>query len=656
MMNTTIKHLLFTVLLTCCHLSAWSQTFVEGYLKYTVIGDKTVEVTGWGVKETRTPKDLTIPATVNYSGVTYTVESIGSKAFDLNKKYYYNVRLEQAHLPNTIKVIGEGAFEHCTNLHTINFPSSLKIIKRDAFSQTAIREVRFPVGLQEIEDYAFYKCKELKSISFPPSLEVIRPWAFSHCDAVEQLSGFHKGIQWSFIKDNMASMAFDYPLNNKIKSPELTNTFSYQYAHDIYKAIVQWQKKKPYETTSQWTARVTQQNREKALQDIVGQFRDEYIREMGGKTQPTYKVELYDKDYQVYPVSCEALGTCYVQVPKAESAHFKESFASATKTPLYGVKNDNLAIIGLTVQIGQKTYKTPQDVADDGSTLAMELPPLEFNLNQEQGVVQPKVATYDKTLDEQIPQAVRQSPKTFVVAIGNENYQLVPAVQFAGNDLDVFARYCQKTLGVPMPNIRKYKDATFGMMLSAISDLKDIAEAYNGDINVIFYYAGHGIPGEQDKAAYLLPVDADGKQTEVCLPVARLYQELADLNTQNVVVMLDACFSGSQRGQGMLASARGVAIKVKDEPLRGNMVVLTAASGTETAYPYAEKGHGLFTYFLLKKLQETRGECTLGELATYVGEQVKRQSVVANRKAQTPSVMASPALSGKWQNMPLTDK
>ena len=88
MMNTTIKHLLFTVLLTCCHLSAWSQTFVEGYLKYTVIGDKTVEVTGWGVKETRTPKDLTIPATVNYNGVTYTVESIGSKAFDLNKKYY----------------------------------------------------------------------------------------------------------------------------------------------------------------------------------------------------------------------------------------------------------------------------------------------------------------------------------------------------------------------------------------------------------------------------------------------------------------------------------------------------------------------------------------------------------------------------------------
>ena len=42
-------------------------------------------------------------------------------------------------------------------------------------------------------------------------------------------------------------------------------------------------------------------------------------------------------------------------------------------------------------------------MADEGSTLAMELPPLEFNLSQEQEPAQAKVATYDKTLDEQIP-------------------------------------------------------------------------------------------------------------------------------------------------------------------------------------------------------------------------------------------------------------
>ena len=83
---------------------------------------------------------------------------------------------------------------------------------------------------------------------------------------------------------------------------------------------------------------------------------------------------------------------------------------------------------------------------------------------------------------------------------------------------------------------------------------------------------------------------------------------------ESVTVFLDACFSGTKRESGMLASARGVAIKVRDEVPQGKLVVFTAAQGDETAYQYAEKGHGMFTYFLLKKLQESKGDVTLGEL------------------------------------------
>ena len=63
---------------------------------------------------------------------------------------------------------------------------------------------------------------------------------------------------------------------------------------------------------------------------------------------------------------------------------------------------------------------------------------------------------------------------------------------------------------------------------------------------------------------------------------------------------MDACFSGSRRENGMIVSARGVAIKPKKDIVTGNVVVFSAADGSETAYPYKEKGHGLFTYFLLK--------------------------------------------------------
>ena len=116
---------------------------------------------------------------------------------------------------------------------------------------------------------------------------------------------------------------------------------------------------------------------------------------------------------------------------------------------------------------------------------------------------------------------------------------------------------------------------------------------------------------------------------------------------------MDACFSGSKRGEGMLASARGVAIKTKTQAPQGKMVVFSAAQGDETAYPFKDKEHGLFTYYLLKKLQETKGNVTYGELSTYLQTEVKRKSIVANSKSQTPTVTPSQSVANSWKNMKL---
>ena len=225
-------------------------------------------------------------------------------------------------------------------------------------------------------------------------------------------------------------------------------------------------------------------------------------------------------------------------------------------------------------------------------------------------------------------------------------------MNYALNDANTFANYCQKTLGIPQQNIRCYRNATYGTMLSALDEIKGIANAYHGNLDVIFYYAGHGVPSEADKNAYLLPVDADGVRTEVCLSTKRLYQTLGELNAKNVVVFMDACFSGAQRGEGMLASARGVALKVKADVPQGNTVVFSAASGEETAFPYKEKGHGMFTYFLLKKLQDTKGDATLGEIGEYVSEEVAKQSIVINHKSQTPTIIASEQIDN-WKEIKL---
>ena len=76
-------------------------------------------------------------------------------------------------------------------------------------------------------------------------------------------------------------------------------------------------------------------------------------------------------------------------------------------------------------------------------------------------------------------------------------------------------------------------------------------------------------------------------------------------------------------------------------------------SGDETAMTYQEKGHGLFTYFLLKKLQETKGNVSYAELAEYIKKHVQKEAFLINEKPQTPIVATSFDASQSWENMRL---
>lgn len=584
------------------------------------------------------------------------IKEIGEGAF-MSNEVYTGGQLEKVYLNDNIEVIGKDAFRNNPKLSNIRLPQNLKSIGTTAFYECkGLEHIEIPPSVTYIGESAFLNCKGLTHIEIPISVTYIGECAFWGTD-LKDVKGLNSNIKYEMYgskSDNPSTPFMGTPFAEKFE--KIQTTFSYMALGKIAKEIPQWQKKKEYETTEQWRQRVTAENQKNKVDEIANQAKKEFIALHKPKTTKG-TLGTYDADYGAYPVSIEGANTIYAKIPLEEALQFKTNWSKVAMQPTYGIIDDNIAVTSCIFSLGNKSWKSTERAANDNlDYLSYDVPTLNVDLDGKTSVAQntsPK-KTIDNTIDKNIPQTASLQANTFVIAIGNENYSLVPKVAFANNDMNIFAQYCQKTLGIPMQNIRKYKDATFGSMLSALNDIKDIADAYNGDMNVIFYYAGHGIPNEKDQTAYLLPTDADGKSTEVCFPLARLYKELGELNAKSVIVFMDACFSGAQRGNGMLASARGVAIKAKEQKPMGKLIVLTASSGEETAYPYNEKAHGLFTYFLLKKLNETKGKCSLGELSEYITTNVKRQSIVINRKPQTPAIIFSDSVKDEWMNYKLT--
>ncbi len=254
-------------------------------------------------------------------------------------------------------------------------------------------------------------------------------------------------------------------------------------------------------------------------------------------------------------------------------------------------------------------------------------------------------------IDKDIPINSSINEKTFAVIIGNEDYDNEITVKYAKNDAMIFYSYATKTLGLPKEQVHIVYNASYGKILKELSWLNNITKAYTGEAKIILYYAGHGMPDEKTKDAYILPVDGDASQTITAISLERLYASLTEHPTQQVTVFLDACFSGAAR-EGMLASGRGVTVVPNHKKTKGNLVVFTAVSGDQTAHPYESKYHGLFSYYLMKKIQSTNGEVTFGELNEYLKKEVYRKSVI-NGEEQSPQVNTSSDLQDSWKNWKL---
>lgn len=396
----------------------------------------------------------------------------------------------------------------------------------------------------------------------------------------------------------------------------------------------------------------------------------------------------YDADNQTFRINSDIYGDIFLPVPLRDAPEFKKNWITIKDNvrPEYVPSGDDVALNRIVfINAGKEYVYDNHTIADysitdvdynfapieipaiDFASLNIDTAPINFEedtastfpIKESEGIkaqnrevpVKSISASNRSNVDVLIPKGeVNYKSNTFAVIIANEDYNSVPKVDFALRDGEILEKYLVNTIGLPQNHVKTYKNSSYGNMAAAIKHIENLSAAYGEDLDLIFYYAGHGVPNEKTKEPMLLPVDGDASIPETCYDLGKLIKKIGEMKSNSVLVLLDACFSGSERGDGMLTAARGVKIHTTPSLPIGNMVIFTASQGDESAYPFEPEQHGMFTYFLLKKLQDNKGDVTLGELSDYIIDNVKRQSVVHNGKLQTPSISVSHSAEVSWRN------
>jgi hypothetical protein len=355
----------------------------------------------------------------------------------------------------------------------------------------------------------------------------------------------------------------------------------------------------------------------------------------------------------------------YLKIPLSDAQNFKNK-KHFNPTIIYKYDNNKLILTEIKVdkyqaKLSQKDFK-PQE-------MVVKLKDIKLNNNIEQTIFEPQnpnlkdrysvvgsiitediditIANFQDDLPNLLEKASTQSTDSqkWLFVIGAEKYDNTDSVIYSKRSANMFVQVAQKTLGVTQRNTYALigKKATSG----AIEDkLNRMLENVKKSDTIYFFYSGHGIPVLPNRVPYLLPKDKipDYIGRNPFFKLDNIYNLLSNSKASKIIAVMDSCFSGSTDGRSVFKGVAGSVLIPKKVIFNHNkMVVITAGREKQFSNMYPQKGHRLFSYFIMKSLLE--GKRGVREVYNSVYPSVKSISNgFGDLKRQEPTIEGNEGL------------
>ncbi|MBN1184549.1 MAG: caspase family protein [Bacteroidales bacterium] len=178
--------------------------------------------------------------------------------------------------------------------------------------------------------------------------------------------------------------------------------------------------------------------------------------------------------------------------------------------------------------------------------------------------------------------------KTYVIAIGNEDYQsysdkYTENVMFAIMEAEKFTQMMMHMYNVPKFNVSFYPDAISTKIKNGINKVSVLASKAGPDAQIIIYYTGRFESDQYGIKNYLIPTDQAQASINQGIDLEYIYQKLAQAQTKNIWVLIDACKSGKQRQVSLLEDG-GEPLKIYQPEYENKIKVLVASSEPKVKY------------------------------------------------------------------------